>query len=88
MKHRIVVLGAGYAGAFAAGNLARRLSPADTEITVVNAAPEFVERMRLHQLAVGRDLTFRRLADVSRAPGCGCVWRASPASPPSVGPSP
>ncbi|MGY1396635.1 NAD(P)/FAD-dependent oxidoreductase [Streptomyces sp. SS10] len=69
MKHRIVVLGAGYAGAFAAGNLARRLSPADTEITVVNAAPEFVERMRLHQLAVGRDLTFRRLADVFAGTG-------------------
>lgn len=69
MKHRIVVLGAGYAGAFAAGNLARRLSPADTEITVVNAAPEFVERMRLHQLAVGQDLTFRRLADVFAGTG-------------------
>ncbi len=69
MKHRIVVLGAGYAGAFAAGNLARWLSPADTEITVVNAAPEFVERMRLHQLAVGRDLTFRRLADVFAGTG-------------------
>ncbi|MCA2201199.1 NAD(P)/FAD-dependent oxidoreductase [Streptomyces sp. SMS_SU21] len=69
MKHRIVVLGAGYAGAFAAGNLARRLSPADTEITVVNAAPEFVERMRLHQLAAGRDLTFRRLADVFAGTG-------------------
>ncbi|MGH3311421.1 MAG: oxidoreductase, partial [Streptomyces sp.] len=54
MKHRIVVLGAGYAGAFAAGNLARRLSPADTEITVVNAVPDFVERMRLHQLAIGQ----------------------------------
>lgn len=26
MKHRIVVLGAGYAGAYVAGNLARRLS--------------------------------------------------------------
>ncbi|MER5733887.1 FAD-dependent oxidoreductase [Streptomyces sp. NPDC002138] len=45
MKHRIVVLGAGYAGAFAAGSLARRLSPADTEITVVNADPDFVERL-------------------------------------------
>ncbi|MGQ5229978.1 NAD(P)/FAD-dependent oxidoreductase [Streptomyces sp. yara] len=69
MKHRIVVLGAGYAGAFAAGNLARRLSPADTEITVVNAAPEFVERMRLHQLAAGHDLTFRSLADVFAGTG-------------------
>ncbi|MBT3149363.1 FAD-dependent oxidoreductase [Streptomyces sp. CHD11] len=69
MKHRIVVLGAGYAGAFAAGNLARRLSPADTEITVVNAVPDFVERMRLHQLAAGRDLTSRRLADVFAGTG-------------------
>ncbi|MFD3485059.1 NAD(P)/FAD-dependent oxidoreductase [Streptomyces sp. NPDC058665] len=69
MKHRIVVLGAGYAGAFAAGNLARRLSPADTEITVVNAAPEFVERMRLHQLAVGQDMAVRKLADVFAGTG-------------------
>ncbi|MDT9689152.1 FAD-dependent oxidoreductase [Streptomyces sp. P9(2023)] len=69
MKHRIVVLGAGYAGAFAAGNLGRRLSPADTEITVVNAVPEFVERMRLHQLASGQDLAPRKLADVFAGTG-------------------
>ncbi|GGJ92472.1 oxidoreductase [Streptomyces camponoticapitis] len=69
MKHRIVVLGAGYAGAFAAGNLARRLSPADTEITVVNAVPDFVERMRLHQLAAGQDLAFRKLTDVFAGTG-------------------
>ncbi|MFD5315248.1 NAD(P)/FAD-dependent oxidoreductase [Streptomyces sp. NPDC127098] len=69
MKHRIVVLGAGYAGAFAAGNLARRLSRADTEITVVNAVPDFVERMRLHQLAAGQELASRRLADVFAGTG-------------------
>jgi NADH dehydrogenase len=69
MKHRILVLGAGYAGAFAAGSLARRLSPADTEITVVNAEPVFVERMRLHQLAAGRALATRRLADVFAGTG-------------------
>ena len=69
MKHRIVVLGAGYAGAFAAGNLARRLSPVDTEITVVNAVPDFVERMRLHQLAIGQDVSFRKLADVFAGTG-------------------
>ncbi|MGW1291122.1 NAD(P)/FAD-dependent oxidoreductase [Streptomyces sp. NPDC002586] len=69
MKHRIVVLGAGYAGAFAAGNLARRLSPADTEITLVNGVPDFVERMRLHQLAIGQDLAFRTLADVFAGTG-------------------
>lgn len=69
MKHRIVVLGAGYAGAFAAGNLARRLSPADAEITVVNAAPIFVERMRLHQLATGQDVASRELSDVFAGTG-------------------
>ncbi|MFI0934389.1 NAD(P)/FAD-dependent oxidoreductase [Streptomyces sp. NPDC021019] len=69
MKHRIVVLGAGYAGAFAAGNLARRLSPADTAVTVVNAAPDFVERMRLHQLASGQELASRRLTDVFAGTG-------------------
>ncbi|MGW3942520.1 NAD(P)/FAD-dependent oxidoreductase [Streptomyces phaeochromogenes] len=69
MKHRILVLGAGYAGAFAAGSLARRLSPADTEITVVNAEPVFVERMRMHQLAAGRELATRRLADVFAGTG-------------------
>ncbi|MEW2353574.1 FAD-dependent oxidoreductase [Spirillospora sp. NPDC029432] len=69
MKHRILVLGAGYAGAYAAGNLARRLSPADTEITVVNAEPGFVERLRLHQLAAGQELRKRELADVFAGTG-------------------
>ncbi|UUS29445.1 FAD-dependent oxidoreductase [Streptomyces changanensis] len=69
MKHRIVILGAGYAGAHVAGNLARRLSPADTEITVVNAEPHFVERLRLHQLAAGRRIEARKLADVFAGTG-------------------
>ncbi|MQS14757.1 oxidoreductase [Streptomyces kaniharaensis] len=69
MKHRIVVLGAGYAGAYVAGNLARRLSPADTEITVVNAAPDFVQRVRLHQLAVGQKIGAPQLADVFAGTG-------------------
>ncbi|SIS04424.1 NADH dehydrogenase, FAD-containing subunit [Microbispora rosea] len=69
MKHRIVVLGAGYAGAYVAGTLARRLSPADTEITVVNAVPDFVQRMRLHQLAAGRDIDAPKLVDVFAGTG-------------------
>ncbi|GAB4005409.1 FAD-dependent oxidoreductase [Glycomyces albus] len=64
MKHRIVVLGAGYAGAYAAGILARRLHPEDVSVTVVNAEPDFVERMRLHQIAAGHDLKRRPLADM------------------------
>jgi NADH dehydrogenase FAD-containing subunit len=69
MKHRIVVLGAGYAGANAAGRLAKRLHPADTEITLVNADPEFVERVRMHQLATGQDLKPRLLTDVFAGTG-------------------
>ncbi|MEU6432122.1 FAD-dependent oxidoreductase [Microbispora sp. NPDC046973] len=69
MKHRIVILGAGYAGAYVAGTLARRLSPADTGITVVNAVPDFVQRMRLHQLAAGQDIEAPKLADVFAGTG-------------------
>ncbi|WP_282699799.1 FAD-dependent oxidoreductase [Streptomyces sp. CC219B] len=47
-----------------AGNLARRLSPADAEITVVNAEPVFVQRLRLNQLAAGREIEAPRLTDV------------------------
>lgn len=61
MKHRIIVLGAGYSGAIAAGRLARRLHPEDVAITLVNAEPDFVERVRMHQLATGQDLTPRPL---------------------------
>ncbi|MFC8349956.1 NAD(P)/FAD-dependent oxidoreductase [Streptomyces sp. NPDC057280] len=69
MKHRIVVLGAGYAGSYVAGTLARRLSPADTEITVVNAESDFVQRLRLHQLAAGREIDAPPLADVFAGTG-------------------
>ncbi|WP_232668268.1 NAD(P)/FAD-dependent oxidoreductase [Pseudonocardia sp. TRM90224] len=69
MKHRIVVLGAGYAGANAVGRLAKRLHPADTEIVLVNADPEFVERVRMHQLATGQDLAPRALSDVFAGTG-------------------
>ncbi|WP_055598352.1 NAD(P)/FAD-dependent oxidoreductase [Streptomyces aureus] len=69
MKHRIVVLGAGYAGAIAAGRLAKRLHRDDVEITLVNGESEFVERVRLHQLASGQDLPSRPLRDVFAGTG-------------------
>ncbi|TAM67989.1 FAD-dependent oxidoreductase [Mycobacterium sp.] len=69
MQHRIVVLGAGYAGAFSAGYLARQLHSDDFEVTVVNAEPDFVERLRLHQLAAGQDLRHRPLAEVFAGTG-------------------
>lgn len=69
MKHHIVVLGAGYAESYVAGTLARRLSRANTEITVVNAEPDFVQRLRLHQLAAGRQIEAPQLTDVFAGTG-------------------
>lgn len=69
MQHRIVVLGAGYTGALAAGRLARRLHRDDVSVTLVDARPDFVERVRLHQLAVGRDLRPRPLQEMFAGTG-------------------
>lgn len=64
MSHRILVLGAGYVGTLTTGMLARRLLPQDATITLVNEAPDLVERVRLHQLATGQDIPVRPLAEV------------------------
>ncbi|MGW8780517.1 NAD(P)/FAD-dependent oxidoreductase [Streptomyces sp. NPDC055796] len=69
MQHRIVVLGAGYTGAVAAGRLAKRLHREDVTITLVNPEPDFVERVRLHQLAVGQDLRPRPFAEMFAGTG-------------------
>jgi NADH dehydrogenase FAD-containing subunit len=69
MQHRIIVLGAGYTGAIAAGRLAKRLHREDVAITLVNAEPDFVERVRMHQLAVGQDLKPRPLSDMFSGTG-------------------
>ncbi|MDR7382288.1 NAD(P)/FAD-dependent oxidoreductase [Promicromonospora iranensis] len=69
MKHRIVVLGAGYAGASVAGRLARRLHADDVDVTVVNTEPDFVERVRMHQVAAGQELRHRPLRDILAGTG-------------------
>ncbi|MFF2701940.1 NAD(P)/FAD-dependent oxidoreductase [Streptomyces cyaneofuscatus] len=68
-QHRIIVIGAGYAGAIAAGRLARRLRREDVAITLVNPEPDFVERVRLHQLAVGQELRPRPFAEMFAGTG-------------------
>lgn len=69
MQHRIVVLGAGYTGAIAAGRLARRLHRAEVAITLVNTEPDFVERVRMHQLAAGQDLKARPFSEMFAGTG-------------------
>ena len=51
-RTHVVVIGGGYAGVMAANRLQ---DGRDLAITLVNPRPEFVERIRLHQLAVGSD---------------------------------
>ncbi|MFJ3901646.1 NAD(P)/FAD-dependent oxidoreductase [Streptomyces sp. NPDC090025] len=46
----VVVIGGGYAGVMAANRLTGR---ADVAVTLVNARPVFVPRLRLHQVAAG-----------------------------------
>ncbi|AZQ36200.1 oxidoreductase [Streptomyces cyaneochromogenes] len=69
MQHRIVVLGAGYTGVTAAGRLAKRLHRADVTLTLVNAEPDFVERVRMHQLAVGQELKARPFSEMFAGTG-------------------
>jgi NADH dehydrogenase FAD-containing subunit len=71
MKHCIIIIGAGYAGATAAGRLAKRLRPEDVAITLVNAEPDFVERVRMHQVATGQALRPRPLAAMFAGTGVG-----------------
>ncbi|QIB44834.1 NAD(P)/FAD-dependent oxidoreductase [Streptomyces aureoverticillatus] len=68
-QHRIIVLGAGYSGAIAAGRLAKRLRREDVAITLVNAEPDFVERVRMHQLAAGQDLRPRPFSEMFAGTG-------------------
>ena len=49
-RTHVVVIGGGYAGTLAANHLRLRN---DVNITLVNPRPQFVERIRLHQLVAG-----------------------------------
>ena len=49
-RHRVVVIGGGYAGTLAANRLRAR---DDVAVTLVNPRASFVDRIRLHQLVAG-----------------------------------
>ncbi len=70
---RVVVIGGGYAGVIAANRLRQRPAVA---VTLVNPRPEFVERIRLHQLAAGSDDAVVDFADIL-APGVELVVDAA-----------
>jgi NADH dehydrogenase len=58
---QVVVVGGGYAGVLAANHLRRNR---DVAITLINPRPQFVERIRLHQLVTGSDDAVVDYADV------------------------
>lgn len=49
--HKVVVIGGGYAGLTAAARIGETVP--DTALTLIDAKPEFVERIRLHEIAGG-----------------------------------
>ncbi|MFI1467722.1 NAD(P)/FAD-dependent oxidoreductase [Streptomyces wuyuanensis] len=57
----VVVVGGGYGGVTAANRLARRDG---VSVTLVNPRPEFVSRIRLHQLVAGSDDAVEGFAEV------------------------
>ncbi len=61
---QIVILGGGYSGLMAARRLARNARGQRVDITLVNGADRFVERIRLHQLAAHQTLKARPFRDM------------------------
>ena len=49
--HKVVVIGGGYAGLTAAARIGETAS--DVSLTLFDTKPEFVERIRLHEVAGG-----------------------------------
>lgn len=65
-QSHIIILGGGYAGIMTAIRLSRMTG---ARITLVNAAPDFVERIRLHQQAAGQSVPRRPIASLLRGTG-------------------
>lgn len=63
---RIVVIGAGYAGLLFTTRLAGKVAPRDTQITLINEAPAFTERLRLHQFATNQAIQWRSITRTLR----------------------
>jgi NADH dehydrogenase len=82
-KVRVLVLGAGYAGVLATVRMAKKLG-SRAEVTLVNDKPDFVERIRLHQVAVGQKPVVRSVERMLRGTGAtlllGRVTRIDPAT--------
>jgi NADH dehydrogenase FAD-containing subunit len=75
MTHQVVIIGAGYAGLPAARRLARQVRSNEVTVALISAFDDFVERPRLHQLAVGQPIEQVPLARFLKAAGSSWRWR-------------
>jgi NADH dehydrogenase len=72
--HRVVILGAGYAGMSAAVQLAARVKRRkDVQVTVVNPQERFTERLRLHMTATGQQLAELSIPELLEGTGARFV---------------
>ncbi|GAA2904302.1 FAD-dependent oxidoreductase [Streptosporangium fragile] len=72
--HRVLVLGAGYAGMAAAIQLAARVKRReDVQVTLVNPQERFTERLRLHISATGRQLAEMNIPELLEGTGAQFV---------------
>ncbi|MFF8763282.1 NAD(P)/FAD-dependent oxidoreductase [Nocardiopsis dassonvillei] len=72
--HRVLILGAGYAGMSAAIQLAARFKQhEDVRVTLVNAQERFTERLRLHMTATGQQLAELSIPELLEGTGAQFV---------------
>jgi NADH:ubiquinone reductase (H+-translocating) len=72
--HRVLILGAGYAGMAAAIQLAARVKRReDVQVILVNAQERFTERLRLHMTATGRQLAELSIPELLKDTGARFV---------------
>ena len=65
----VLVIGAGYAGMLATVRLAKKTYRQNVQITLINPAETFVERLRLHQYAANQLVRQRSIVGILRGTG-------------------
>ncbi|MFE7841033.1 NAD(P)/FAD-dependent oxidoreductase [Streptomyces sp. NPDC057474] len=72
--HRVLILGAGYAGMSAAIQLAARVKRCeDVQVTLVSTQEQFTERLRLHMTATGQQLAELNIPELLEGTGAQFV---------------
>ncbi|WP_330181532.1 FAD-dependent oxidoreductase [Nocardia sp. NBC_01503] len=82
--HEIVVLGAGYTGMLAAVRVARNTRKLNVAVTLVNPSERFTERLRMHQVAAGQELTVYRIPELLDGSGVRFVRATATAIDPAA----